>query len=165
MEARPKIKILLTSTDKMLEVLGWFTVLLLWILVIVNYAKLPETIPTHYNGVGSVDGYGAKGSILILPIVGTCIFVGLTYLNKFPEVFNYAIRITKENAEKQYTNATRMIRYLKLMTGIVFLFINYQTIHVAIGKSNGLSSWFLPLVLIMFGVFPAYFIIKSIRYK
>lgn len=123
MEARPKIKLELTPASKILEALGWIAVLLLWILVIVYYTKLPAIVPTHYNDAGQVDGHGNKSSVLILPVIGTCIFVGLTYLNKFPEVFNYAVKITKENTEKQYANATKMIRYLKLM--IILLFFIY----------------------------------------
>ena len=48
MEDIPKIKIEFTTTDKVLEVLGWISIIIMWVWTIVNYGKLPDTIPTHY---------------------------------------------------------------------------------------------------------------------
>jgi len=53
--ARPKIKIELTTTDKVVEILGWFVLLAIWIFTISSYSSLPDTIPIHYNGVGKAD--------------------------------------------------------------------------------------------------------------
>lgn len=57
---RPRIRIELTVTDKAIEIIGWFALLAIWVLVISNYSNLPDTIPTHYNGVGNADGFGIK---------------------------------------------------------------------------------------------------------
>jgi len=112
MEARPKIKLELTTADTTIEIVGWFLIVAVWGLTITNYSNLPDTIPIHYNGAGQADGFGGKATILTLPLIATILFIGVTILNKFPHVFNYPTNITQDNAFRQYTNATRLIRYL-----------------------------------------------------
>ena len=163
MEERPKIKLELTTADKTLELIGWLSIIAIWWLTITNYAALPGTIPTHYNGAGQADGFGGKRTILILPLIATILFVGMTILNKFPRMFNYPANITKDNALRQYTNATRMIRYLKLIIVIIFGIIVFKTIQNANGQANGLGTWFLPFTLGLTFIPLTYFIIKSFK--
>ena len=112
MTERPKIKLKLTTTDRIFEILGWVSIPAIWVLTISSYKNLPGTIPIHYNGAGQADGFGGKGNILALPSVATFLFIGLSILNKFPRIFNYPVSITKDNALQQYTNATRIMRCL-----------------------------------------------------
>ena len=79
----------LTKTDKALEIIGWFTLLTIWVFTITSYSNLPETIPIHFNGAGKADGFGNKINILILPFIATILFVSITVANKFPHVFNF----------------------------------------------------------------------------
>ncbi len=165
MDERPKIKLELTTTDKIFEILGWTSIFAIWVLTITNYTKLPDIIPIHYNAMGQADGFGRKGNILILPIIATVLFVGLTILNKFPHVFNYPTNITTDNALRQYTNATRLIRYLKLIIVVIFGLISYQTIRNANGQTEGLGTWFLPLTMGLLFIPLIYFIVKSFKEK
>jgi uncharacterized membrane protein len=129
MNNRLKIKLDFTPTDKVFEMLGWTLVLGVGVLAITNYTNLPDTIPVHYNVEGQADRFGEKSGILVLPLISTIIFVGLTILNKFPHIFNYPTDITADNALRQYTNATRLIRYLKIIIVVIFGFIVLQTIR------------------------------------
>lgn len=162
---RPRIKIEQTVTDKAVEIIGWFALLTIWVLVISSYSNLPDTIPTHYNGVGKADGFGSKTNILILPLITTILFVGMTILNKFPYIFNYPAKITVENALRQYTSATRMLRYMKLILVMLFGLIAFKTIQGANGQSFGLGVWFLPLTMCLIFIPFAYFITKLFRTK
>lgn len=128
MEERPKLKIELTTADKILELVGWLSIIAVWVLTSMHYNNLPDIIPTHYNALGQADGMGGKATILILPILATILFIGMTVLNKFPNVFNYPTNISNQNALRQYTNATRMIRYLKLVLVVIFGLIVFKTI-------------------------------------
>ena len=163
MNKRPKIKLKLTKTDKILEIIGWVILFGMWIFTLTNYSELPEKIATHYNIFGKADSYGKKGTIFFLPILSTILFVGLTILTKYPHVYNnYPIEITKENAEFQYKNANRMMRLLKISVLIIFLIITYQTI-----KNENLSElgfWFLPFVLIITFI-PIIFFYKNANKK
>ena len=162
---RPRIRIELTVTDKAVEIIGWFALLAIWVLVISNYSNLPDTIPTHYNGMGNADGFGNKTNILILPLIASILFVGITIINKFPYIFNYPTQITEENALRQYTNATRMLRFMKLILVILSGLFTFKTIQGANGQSFGHGIWFLPLTLGLIFIPLTYFITKSFRTK
>jgi uncharacterized membrane protein len=163
MSNRPKLKLNLTTTDKVIELVGWICLIGIWILTLSNYYSLPETIPIHYNGAGEADGFGKKWNILSLPIVSSILFVGLTILNKYPHVFNYPSTITQENALQQYTNATRLIRFLKLVVLIIFGLIVFKTIQNVNGNADGLGTWFLPLTFGLIFIPMAYYLTKSIK--
>ena len=38
--------------------------------VAVRYAQLPAEIPSHYNFYGEIDGYGSRGTLWIMPVIG-----------------------------------------------------------------------------------------------
>ena len=165
MNKRPRIKLQLKQTDKVLEVVGWVSVLGIWALTLTNYSILPEIIPIHFNGAGKADGFGNKTHIFVLPIISTLLFIGLTILNKHPHIFNYPSQITKENAVDQYTNATRMMRVLKLVIVLLFGLIVFKTIQNVNGHAGWLGTWFLPLTMGMIFIPMLYFLIKYLKQK
>lgn len=161
MSVRPKINIPLTLSDKVIEALAIILLLAYWMMVVYFYSSLPETIPIHYNGKGEADSFGGKLSIFAMPMVATVIYFGLTVLSRFPHLFNYATEITAENAVSQYTNAIRLFRYLKLVIIFVFGLGSYQTIQDALGKTDGLGSWYLPVTIGLILAVVIYFLIRS----
>lgn len=160
---RPKITPIPTSTDKLVEALGWLILLALWGWTITHYSSLPETIPTHFNAAGNADGFGSKVSLIALPVIASLLYIGLTVLNRYPHSFNYPTAITQENALRLYTLATRMLRYLKLVLVLVFGGIELMTIQHATGKAAGLGAWFLPLTLVLVFLPLIYFVVKSVQ--
>jgi uncharacterized membrane protein len=163
MGERPKIKLNLTITDKIIEYTGWAILIATWVLAILSFSDLPESIPTHFNGAGEADGFGGKNNIFVLPIVGTIVFIGMTLLNKNPHIFNYPKTITNQNALSQYSNATRMIRVLKLILVLVFALILVRTLQNTNGSADGLGTWFLPLIISLCTIPTLYFLIKSMK--
>ena len=160
---RPKIKLIPTSVDKLVDLLGWIILLALWALTITHYSTLPDTIPTHFNAAGEADGFGSKASIIGLPFIATLLFIGLTVLNRYPHIFNYPSPVTQDNALRLYTLATRMLRYLKLVLLVVFGGIGFMTVQHATGKAAGLGVWFLPLTLVLTFIPLIYFVVKSVQ--
>jgi uncharacterized membrane protein len=129
MEARPIIKLTWTWLDYSIEYLGWLALAIFWVLIWVNYAELPHTIPSHFNWKGEVDGYGSRETMLLLPIIATLVFVGLTILNRYPHLFNYPSPITADKAVASYTAATRLIRFMKTLVVFIFGFISYHIMY------------------------------------
>jgi len=165
MESRPRLKLEPTSTDKILEISGWIILVMLWILTITFYSWLPEIIPTHFSAAGKANSYGTKMTIWFLPPIATLVFIGLTVLNNYPHMFNYPINITSENAYRQYGNATRMIRSLKLIIVFVFSLVVILIYHSAQSGSAKMSTWFLFLIMGLLFTSMTYFIIKAIKEK
>jgi uncharacterized membrane protein len=165
METRPKINLNLTSTDRIIEIAGWLALAFIWIITLFHYRNLPDTIPSHFNVAGQADGFGPKTSIFILPVLGTILFIGLTILNRFPQVFNYPVKLTPENVANQYMMATRLIRYLKLAILAIFAIILWLSSYAAIHQTNSIGIWLLPTMMIMIFVPIGYYIYKSFRNK
>lgn len=163
MKVRSNIKLKLSTTDIIIEIIGWMVVVGIWVLTFINYEKLPEQIPIHYDSAGKVDGFGDKNQLLILPIVATLFFIALTILNKFPRIFDYFIPITQQNAFFQYSKATRLIRLVKLLFVVIFGLIVFMTIQIAKGTAGGFGIWFLPLTIGLFFILIMYYYLKSGR--
>jgi uncharacterized membrane protein len=163
MKERPKIKLQLTLFDTIIEVISYLALVAFWVMTIFAFSTLPESIPTHYNGLGEVDGYGPKATIFFLPVLGTVLFAFLTYIVKKPETFNYTVEITEENALAQYTNSTKLLRFMKLALLILFIVIDYKTIATSNGASDGLGKWFLPFTIALIFVPVVFSVYKSFR--
>jgi uncharacterized membrane protein len=144
METRPQIRLTLSPLDKKLELISKFLLVFMWVMTLYALLKLPTTIPTHFNASGQADDYGNKLTLLILPIIASIVYFGLTQLNKYPHIFNYITKITEDNAKKQYTIATRMLRFLKLSILVIFSLLILFIYFTTIGVTNGLGFWFLP---------------------
>lgn len=149
METRPKIKLTLSPLDNKLELTGKIFLVVMWSLTLYTFFKLPAIIPTHFNASGQADDHGNKLTLFILPVLATIIYFGLTQLNKYPHIFNYTTKITEDNAQKQYTIATRMLRFLKLAILVIFSLIILFTYLTAAGVTNGLGFWFLPFAFLL----------------
>ena len=147
METRPRIKLTLSPFDKTLEWAGKVLLLLMWGLTIFALCTLPDIIPIHFNAAGQADNHGNKITLLVLPVLGTILYFGMTELNKYPHIFNYLTQITADNAERQYSMETRMLRFLKSAILLIFSMIILLTYLAATGSVNGLGAWFLPVIL------------------
>jgi uncharacterized membrane protein len=139
------LKVEWTPVDWILEFLSIIGLLAMLGLVIYYYPKLPEIIPTHFNGSGQPDGYGNKSDFWILPGISVFTYVLLTLINLVPHKFNYLVTITPQNALKQYTMGTRMVRYIKLIIVWLFGYINFSIIQSINHPDHGLGLWFLPV--------------------
>jgi uncharacterized membrane protein len=163
MEQRPKVRPINTAFDKTLELLGLLFLFIMWGITIYIFTKLPNIIPIHFNASGSADNYGNKNNVLVLPIISTIIYLVITLLNKYPHIFNYASKITEQNALKQYSIATRMLRFLKLAIQVLFsTFLILVFLNVK-GITNGLGYWFLPFTIILLLTPTIYYLTQSFK--
>lgn len=160
-KGRPQIKLARSTRDKALDIVGISLLVLLWYIVLLAYSKLPEAIPTHFDLSGNADAHGDRSNIFPLPIMATVLYLCITWLNRYPHLFNYLDTITEQNARQHYTAATRMMRYLKLMVVFVFLAIAYGTIDTA---SGGEGSWAIAAAvaaIILLNIISIAYLVKS----
>ena len=153
---RPKIKIELTKSDKILEIIALLLLVCLWIYVIYNYNSLPDIINTHFNAQGKPDGSGEKQYIFGLPGFATFCYIVLTISNRYPNILNYTVEITEENALEVYTKGTKIARILKIIIIGIFGYASWQTI-----SNVNVSPLFFPIMLVaIFGTI-IYFNVKK----
>jgi uncharacterized membrane protein len=118
--------------------------ILLAVVIIVHFwAVLPDRIPIHFGFSGQPDAWGDKMMIWLLPAVATIMFVVLTVVSRYPHTFNYTVRITEENARRQYLLARSLLVWLKVEVCWLFAFIVRQQILVALGNAQSLSMEFV----------------------
>ena len=147
MDKRTKIPVRLALIDYLLEITGAIGLVCLIFLPICFYNELPNEIPKHFNAFGQVDSYGKREFVWLLPAVGLVLYAGLTVLNKFPFAFNYLAKVTKENAERLYILGIRTIRILKIVIILLFAFLNFKIIEIALNKPTEIGKLFLPILV------------------
>lgn len=162
---RPQIDIERTSFDKFIDNFGFAALLVLLIVPIMAYSDLPDTIPIHFNVKGEADGFGAKYTIFMLPIIGCVTYALMKYLVKQPHLFNYPVEITPENVHYQYEIATRMMRTMNAVVTLIFAYLTYVIIQTAQGNVQLMGTWSLPLILAVIFVPIFYFVWKAKRRK
>ena len=164
MENRPDIQPVFTRIDTIMEVAAWLFIIVLWLVVVFFYKGLPQIIPTHFNAAGEVDDTGDKMVLFFLPVIGTLMFIAITVLSRYPRIFNFPVDITPENALRQYTNAVRMLRYLKCVIALIFLWITVVVMHKAGGETTGMiGAWSLPVMMTLILLPLGYFVMRAVR--
>jgi uncharacterized membrane protein len=165
MQSKPKLFITATRTDLVFDRLGWLLIAATWIFAFYHYPSLPEIIPTHYNFTGEANAFGNKIFIFTLPLIASIVYTAMTVMTKYPRTFNYPVKITPENALRQYTLAAKMIRYLKLIIVIIFCYLILTTTFYPQGSSLPGNKWFLPMSLVFIFIPLIVYIIYSVRQK
>jgi uncharacterized membrane protein len=146
----------LSGMDKFLESAGWFAFIALGLITVFTYFRVPDVIPVHFNVIGHADRYGNKVMLFAVFAVAAFIFMGITLCVKY--VFNPAKGTVAPS--KNFDFAIRIVRFLKLIVMLAFIYIIIVTNLVVDGLSKGLGSLFLPLFMISL-LFPIAFFFKK----
>src|SRR5690625_1255473 len=112
MQKRPKLNLKITPLELILN--GVTLVLFIGSMVYLLFVwqSLPSEVPAHYNALGEVDRWGSKWEMLILPIIATVLWIGMTILDMYPHVYNYII-LTEENVLFQYLELWILVNVCK----------------------------------------------------
>jgi uncharacterized membrane protein len=162
-ETRPKLDLPVTVMDRMLESAAWSALLILWGLAVFFYLRLPETIPTHFNIHGEADDWGGKAFLFFLPVLATVILTGITLLQRVPHIFNYPVKITPQNAARQYVYAVRMLRFLKISMTLIFIMITIA-IYLSALTGSAKTTFMLVPAIFLFTFLPiVFYFIASFR--
>lgn len=165
MTKRPIIKVTRSRLDLTVEIISATVLITAIALLLFYYPTLPERVPSHYDALGQPDSYSSKSKLIILVGIGIFLYALLTVISRFPHIFNYPVNITETNAESQYVNSVRMLRYIKLVIICQFTYIVYASIMIALGTQATLGVAFLPVSLaFLFGVM-IIFIVRAYRQK
>ncbi|QPQ33987.1 DUF1648 domain-containing protein [Lysinibacillus sp. JNUCC-52] len=149
---RPVIKLPKTRYEKILNVIGGGLFIVSIIFIISQWSALPEEIPAHFNGAGEVDRWGSKIELFILPGIGIFLWIFLGLIEKAPHMHNYPARLNKDNVQAFYLNSRKLCNEMKNFCLMLFAVISCEMVLVALGKTDGVGWWFLPLVLIGTGI-------------
>ena len=125
-----------------------------------NWSSVPDKIPGHYNVMGKIDRMGSKGELVILPIIGWLMYLVMTVIGKFPQIWNTGVTVTEENKERVYRITKNLLNTVKLIMVAVFVYLTINS-----SQAISLTVWFLPVFLILLFGSMIFFFIKLVRVK
>lgn len=164
-DQRPKLKIPLEPVDWWLEITAMILILFCMTVTFIFWRRLPQMIPTHFNLAGQADSFGNKTTLFfLLPFLLVIYFV-FTLLGKFPNTYNYVVKITEENAERQYRLASRLMRVIKTEIIAIFTFIQTAILSAVKSGTFTLGIAFVPIMMIILLGTIGYYMAASIKAK
>jgi len=125
-----------------------------------NWSSVPDKIPGHYNVMGKIDRMGSKKELVILPIIGWLMYLVMTVIGKFPQIWNTGVTVTEENKERVYRITKNLLNTVKLIMVAVFVYLTINS-----SQAISLTVWFLPVFLILLFGSMIFFFIKLVRVK
>jgi uncharacterized membrane protein len=139
---------------KILDKIPSVLLIINWIITFYYYNELPEKIPAHFNLKGEVDRWGEKIEMFFIPAIHTVIYFLLNYLTKIPQHHKYPVKVNEQNKEKLHGLSIRLLKFVILMTGLIFLTITIISIKVALAHKSFTTSIILIEIAILFlGIF------------
>jgi uncharacterized membrane protein len=141
------MKIPLDTKDKISEVISILFLVASFLIVALSIPDLPDIVPNHFNLKGEPNKYGSKHYLWVMVGISVFLYIGLTVLAKFPQIYNF--RYTPNNIEEQYKLTSKMVRNLKL--GLMFFqaALTFFMVQSAQLKFVQYVFFLIPLVLII----------------
>ena len=149
-----RIKLLHRRSDYY-EFIAILWIALLWIICLIAFSRASDIVPTHINLQGFIDDYGPKYRIFSLPIVLTLLYILVTVVSYFPNLFNYTEVLTEANKARLHYNTRITLKVVKMVMSaelfVAFLLmyrglIFSQNIWLYLMLSLNLLTLIIPLI-------------------
>lgn len=114
------------------------------IFLIAYWSRIPEQIPTHFNAAGEIDSWGGRGMIWFTVVITWVMYLGISFLERHPEIWNTGVKITRANAEKVY----RLLKYL-IRTSKLIMTAAFSSLAVFSALACPLPVWWTAVFLIL----------------
>ena len=142
---------------KIFWILSWIVAGVTFAMIFIHYGDIPDEVPMHFDASGVADRYGSKNELFILPILS----VLLILLFQFMTAKSIKINKHKQGVKNaaQVTVTKTFMSQMALYCTLLFGWLVYQSMAVAVGKQTGLSSYFLAatfggfiILLVLYGI-------------
>ena len=104
---------------------------------IVMWPYIPEQIPVHFDGIGRIDAYGSKGTLLFLYAVTWGMYLFLSFVQKSPASWNTGVRSGMQDKKRSYIVITHLTSTMKALVVLIFTYITVRS-----SRSLDLGPWF-----------------------
>lgn len=128
MDIKSKSRLPRTTESKIFETVTALLLLLFWALTLRLYLNSPDVIPTHFDIDGTPNGYGGRGDLILIGVVGTFSALLFTIGSYFPKwLINVPVRI---DTPRKTLIMARMARVLSIemifFFAAIVLAMNYK---------------------------------------
>ncbi|ARJ39251.1 hypothetical protein SporoP8_10440 [Sporosarcina ureae] len=153
---KPKLDIEKPAVAKAFDVLVIALFAAALVYLVLQWNQLPDRIPAHFGANGEVDRYGSRMELLLLPVIGIVMWVGMWKLEKYPHTYNY-LNLRPDNVEIQYRYGLLFMNVMKNISTLLFVFLIWQSVDIALARIGSLNMPLLITILaLLFGSMGVY---------
>jgi uncharacterized membrane protein len=112
---------------------------------------LPARIPTHFDALGHVNGWGSPQSLLFFVVFAVAMYLFLTVISRFPSMFNYPIKVTDANRTQLQRLTLNLLSWTKVEMLVFFAWMEFAMVQAARDPERGFKPYpVLVFVAILF---------------
>ena len=151
--SRDRKKKPITLSDRLLELVAAAMAVCLLVLTGVLYCKAPDTVPSHFNFAGEIDGWSGKEVYWILAVVFLVMMIICASAAYNRKLVNLPIRLKEAVFYRQIGLISRMCRIMTLVSGVIWLSVLLAMSADIVGLPPEVAVSFVPMaVILMLGV-------------
>lgn len=114
--------------------------------LLLRFRELPDTIPLHFTLSSEPDTYGPKWSVFIIIGVFMGLIALLTWASTRPELSQYPVAVTTENAQVLYEIAERML--IRVGTALMIIYLGIGSIYFSFPGLTVVSIGMIFLIVV-----------------
>ena len=151
--SRDRKKKPITLSDRLLELVAAAMAVCLLVLTGVLYSKAPDTVPSHFNFAGEIDGWSGKEVYWIMAAGFVVMMVICASAAANRTVVHLPIRLKPAVFYRQIGLISRMCRLMTLVSGVLWLTVLLAMSADIVGLPPEVAVSFVPMaVILMLGV-------------
>lgn len=151
--SRDRKKKPITLSDRLLELVAAAMAVCLLVLTGVLYSKAPDTVPSHFNFAGEIDGWSGKEVYWILAVVFLVMMIICASAAYNRKLVNLPIRLKEAVFYRQIGLISRMCRIMTLVSGVIWLSVLLAMSADIVCLPPEVAVSFIPMaVVLMLGV-------------
>ena len=85
------------------------------------WEKIPASVPSHFDALGRPDAFAGKAVLIREPVLALLLWGLIAIVRRFPNTWNFPVKVTEKNRERLYEIGDRMLNIL--MPLVVFLIL------------------------------------------
>ena len=140
---RPKVSLRMTSLEMAVEAIALAGIAVNLLLFVVYWPKLPDT------AVAAGAGVSRSTMFMLVTLLPFVVYISTTAMGFFPRLFSYPVKITTENAAREYGLAAGLLRVVKAEVVVGMLIVEWVFINISMGEDMTLSP---PFMILFFGL-------------
>lgn len=141
----------------------------IWLLAlfftIINFTSLPSEVPTHYNILGEVDGWGDKTFIFFFPLLSIGVWFLFQLAEKRPQFINMPGFNFENATELQIESVRGLVNILKNTTVIFLSLMSSVEVFHGLGFQFNLTPWDMIIYLVVMSITLIYYYFKNAKLK
>lgn len=102
---------------------------------------LPSRIPTHFDALGHVNGWGSRSTLLFMPIFAASFYLFLSAIARFPSLFNYPVTVTDFNRPQLERLTISLLAWIKTEIILFLVWIEFGIVQAARDPEAGFKAY------------------------